>query len=168
MPEAIYYNLAIIHSTDTSNSMIQTSNNSPEIATLLPHAGAMCLLQRIIRWDEFSIECGSFSHSKVDNPLRENGRLPVYAGIEYAAQAMAIHGTLSEGREGRPRAGVLAVVSKLLWHCSRLDDLDDELTVSAQKLADNATGFCYGFTLRHSSVLLLEGQAVVALRDSVA
>jgi predicted hotdog family 3-hydroxylacyl-ACP dehydratase len=34
------------------------------------------------------------THQKNDNPLRNNGSLPVSALIEYGAQAMAVHGAL--------------------------------------------------------------------------
>ena len=39
------------------------------------------------------------------NPLRAEGRLGAAAGIEYAAQAMALHGSLLAGEGSAPRQG---------------------------------------------------------------
>ncbi|HEX4195016.1 MAG TPA: phosphotransferase, partial [Stellaceae bacterium] len=79
-----------------------------EIATLIPHAGKMCLLDRVIAWDEQRIACQSTAHRDPDNPLRKDGRLGVLAAIEFAAQAMAAHGRLAGAIGERPRAGIIA------------------------------------------------------------
>ena len=34
----------------------------PRIAQLVPHAGAMCLLERIVRWDDSSIALATATH----------------------------------------------------------------------------------------------------------
>jgi len=65
-----------------------------EIEKLIPHAGAMCLLDEVIQWDDKNISCISRTHLDINNPLREVDYLPIYALIEYGAQAMAIHGGL--------------------------------------------------------------------------
>ncbi len=146
--------------------MTELVNESQAISSLLPHSGAMCLLERVEAWDEITIECRAISHRDPANPLRHQGQLPVQAGIEYLAQAMAIHGTLCEQRVGRPRMGYLAVLSRVDWYCSRLDDLPGELTVIAEKQAVSGGGYSYYFRLYHGQRLLLEGQAVVALQDN--
>jgi len=46
-----------------------------EIAGLIPHAGAMCLLDGVLQWDESRIRCVSRSHQAPDNPMRDGGRL---------------------------------------------------------------------------------------------
>jgi len=58
---------------------------------LLPHAGAMRLLDSVQRWDASSITCRASSHKHCENPLRFDGCLPAVTGLEYAAQAMGIH-----------------------------------------------------------------------------
>ena len=44
-----------------------------EIRTLIPHAGLMCLLDEVTRWDERSIVCISNTHRDPTNPLRRQG-----------------------------------------------------------------------------------------------
>ncbi len=68
--------------------------NHDAICARLPHAGRMCLLDRLEAWDGDSITCFATSHRDAHNPLRRAGRLPAVAGVEYAAQAMALHGNL--------------------------------------------------------------------------
>ena len=48
-------------------------------------------------WNAERISCVSRSHRAADNPLRAGGRLGIACGIEYAAQAMAVHGALIAG-----------------------------------------------------------------------
>src|SRR5262250_1492609 len=60
----------------------------------IPHKGRMCLLDEVLSWDAARIRCRSGSHRAADNPLRAHGRLGAACGIEYAAQAMAVHGAL--------------------------------------------------------------------------
>ncbi len=64
------------------------------IETLLPHAGRMRLIDSVISYDEQSIVCESDSHRAADHPLAEAGVLSIICGLEYGAQAMAIHGAL--------------------------------------------------------------------------
>ena len=46
-----------------------------EIAALIPHAGTMCLLDEVLRWDDASIRCRSARYRAEDNPMRRAGRL---------------------------------------------------------------------------------------------
>jgi len=39
------------------------------IAALIPHAGAMCLLQRIEHWDDTSVTVATATHRDSANPL---------------------------------------------------------------------------------------------------
>ena len=64
------------------------------IARRSPHQGRMCLLERVLDWDAAQIRCGAVSHRDAGNPLRAHDRLAAACGIEYAAQAMAVHGSL--------------------------------------------------------------------------
>src|SRR5256884_3247493 len=60
----------------------------------IAHKGRMCLLDEVLSWDAARIRCRSATHRSADNPLRLHGRLGAACGIEYAAQAMAVHGAL--------------------------------------------------------------------------
>ena len=77
--------------------------NVPPMASLVPHAGAMCLLDRVIDWDEDGIRCEATVADR--HPLKVGTRLPATALIEYAAQAMAAHGRLTTLADGAARAG---------------------------------------------------------------
>ncbi len=52
---------------------------------------------RSLEWDAQHIRCRSATHRLPGNPLRSQGRLGAACGIEYAAQAMAVHGALANG-----------------------------------------------------------------------
>ncbi len=134
-----------------------------EIAGLIPHAGAMCLLDVVEQWDGNRIRCMSRSHRNVDNPLRLEGRLPAVCGIEYAAQAMAVHGGLAGATTGKPRAGYLASLRDVAILRNRLDDLDGDLVVDAEQEAADGVRVIYRFTLRVGSVEVLSGRAAVVL-----
>src|ERR1700688_310528 len=96
-----------------------------ELSRLIPHAGAMCLLERVSFWNERSIQCVAVSHRDPSNPLATDGHLGAACGVEYAAQAMAVHGGLSGVTGERPKAGYLMSLRGLTLHRLYLDDLDD-------------------------------------------
>src|SRR5271156_1476932 len=97
----------------------------------------MCLLDEVLSWDATRIRCRSASHRTGDNPLRSHGRLGAACGIEYAAQAMAVHGALVSasaplasvletqirGSIRGTRIGYLASVRNVTFQVARLDDL---------------------------------------------
>jgi predicted hotdog family 3-hydroxylacyl-ACP dehydratase len=62
------------------------------IAKLVPHHGSMCLLDRVVSWDSQHIQCETERHTMTTNPLRRQGSLPAICGVEFALQAMALHG----------------------------------------------------------------------------
>ena len=65
------------------------------IESHIPHRARMCLLDEVVSWDAARISCRAVSHRDPDHPLRAHGRLGVACGVEYAAQAMAVHGALA-------------------------------------------------------------------------
>jgi predicted hotdog family 3-hydroxylacyl-ACP dehydratase len=132
-----------------------------EIAALIPHEGAMCLLDAVVRWDATSIVCRASIQNAEVHPLGAGGRLDCVCGIEYAAQAMAIHGGLTAGR--RPDSGYLASVRDVVCHVGRLDLPAGDLEVSATLLFADTGGAMYGFVLRREEVTILEGRAAVVI-----
>jgi predicted hotdog family 3-hydroxylacyl-ACP dehydratase len=123
----------------------------------------MCLLARVQSWDAQRISCISTSHRDADNPLRAGGMLPALCGIEYAAQAMAVHGGLSAALDGRPKAGYLVSLRNVQCRRARLDDLAGELTVSAERVMGDAARVIYEFALHAGDEPLLSGRATVVL-----
>jgi predicted hotdog family 3-hydroxylacyl-ACP dehydratase len=133
------------------------------IAAHIPHQGTMCLLERVLMWDERQIVCEALSHAADDNPLRADGRLGAATGVEYAAQAMAIHGALLAPSGHEPTQGYLTSVRGLSLHTSRLGDLAGALRVSAERLSGDDRLILYQFQLHHGERCLLEGRASVVL-----
>jgi predicted hotdog family 3-hydroxylacyl-ACP dehydratase len=137
------------------------------ICAHVPHQGNMCLLDVVLEWDEQHIVCGTRSHRSADNPLRAHGRLGSVCTIEYAAQAIALHGALLCSGIGAADAGlgVLASARQIELHVARLDDLAEELQVSAERLHSNSSGALYSFKLHADERLLARGRASVMLAD---
>ena len=133
-----------------------------DIAARLPHAGRMCLLDRVLHWDERSIGCRVVSHRDTDNPLRELAGLATFAGIELAAQAAAVHGELLRGADlsgGRlPRKGVLAALKNVIVTCQWLHEIAGELLVETALLHNDAAGGIFSFALFDGTECLLSGQ----------
>jgi predicted hotdog family 3-hydroxylacyl-ACP dehydratase len=123
----------------------------------------MCLLDGVVSWDAARIMCVTGSHRAMDNPLRRDGGLGVLCGVEYAAQAMALHGGLAAGGSASAGVGYLASLRSVVCHADRLDLLPGTLVVEAERLHGAAGGAIYGFALRHGDRLLLGGRAAVAL-----
>jgi len=134
-----------------------------QIAGMIPHAGAMCLLDEVAQWDAATIRCIARGHRDAGNPLRAGAELPALCGIEYAAQAMAVHGRLSAVLSETPRAGYLASVRDVVCHAPRLDDLEGELVIEAEKLAGDGASVLYGFRICFEDREILKGKAAVVL-----
>ena len=136
------------------------------IAAHIPHQGSMCLLDAVLAWDEQHLVCAARSHRDPANPLRQFGRLGAACGVEYAAQAMAVHGALMAGADTAPRPGMLVSVRGVNLHCARLDDVAADLLVRAEHLSGDAGMLLYAFALQADGVPLLDGRASVLLDTS--
>ena len=141
-----------------------------DIASRIPHQGSMCLLDSVTAWDSGRISCEASSHRAASNPLRAYGRLGASCGIEYAAQAMAVHGTLvaeaqttAGDASAAPKIGYLASIRGLTLYVERLDDLESALTIHAERLSGDDSTLLYSFSLHAGPALLLSGRAVVVL-----
>jgi predicted hotdog family 3-hydroxylacyl-ACP dehydratase len=135
----------------------------------------MCLLDGVVSWDATRIRCRSAAHLSCDNPLRAHGRLGAACGIEYAAQAMAVHGalvassaplagTMTRGVHGSGAAvGYLASVRNVVLHVQRLDDLDGELIAAAERVTGDARTVLYEFSVWSGARAVLEGRASIVM-----
>jgi predicted hotdog family 3-hydroxylacyl-ACP dehydratase len=133
------------------------------IAGLVPHAGTMCLIERVLHWGAVGINCATASHRAANHPLARDGRLSAICGVEYAAQAMAIHGRLTGAAAERPRAGYLASLRDVACAADRLDLVTTELRIEAEQLFGDGDSVIYRFALRGDDRLLLSGRAAVVL-----
>ena len=153
------------------------------IEARIPHRGRMCLLDEVLDWDAEWIRCRSGTHRSADHPLRYQGRLGGACGIEYAAQAMAVHGALltadrAPDRAAPARIGYLASVRGLHLAVARLDDIAADLICEARRIAGDLDTVVYEFSIRaeapgdssahqSSADLLLSGRATIAFPDTL-
>lgn len=141
--------------------------NRDAIARRIPHQGRMCLLDSVLEWNHDFICCQSLSHQAPDHPLRAHDRLGATCGVEYAAQAMAVHGALVAEEAGTPgsppRAGYLASMRSVVLHVERLDTVLAPLLVRAERISGDANTVLYSFTVHADAHLLLSGRAAVVL-----
>jgi predicted hotdog family 3-hydroxylacyl-ACP dehydratase len=158
--------------------------NRAWIEARIPHQGRMCLLDEVLDWNARHIRCRTATHRAPDNPLRSHGRLGIACGIEYAAQAMALHGALAgaaanvavdgaangaangaldtiAGRSSR--VGLLAGVRDVRFSVLRLDDIESDLICEVTHLAGDSRTALYEFALRDRDRRLLSGRASVIL-----
>lgn len=140
-----------------------------QIRKLLPHGGAMCLIDSVQRWDRQSIECQTSSHRCADNPLRHRNQLPSHAAIEYGAQAAGIHGSLAD-HGGAGRRGYLAVLSSIEWKLATLDSCPAPLRIFAERQVTGVIGTMYRFRIctAQSDATLIQGQIVIAFDNAPA
>ena len=133
------------------------------IAARIPHQGRMCLLAGVDAWDADVIRCRATSHRDADNPLRDDSGLPATSAIEYAAQAMAVHGALLARLRGNcaVRAGMLVSLREVQLFAEFVDQMDGRLDVHAECLYAGEGGAQYAFRVEHRGRLLASGRAAV-------
>lgn len=143
----------------------QGSIGRDAIAALIPHQGAMCLLERLLEWDAERIRLATATHRSPDNPLRSQGRLRALHLCEYGAQAMAVHGGLvaqAAGASAQP--GLLVSLREVALRRDYIDDLPGDLEVEARRLMESGGSWQYAFAVRHEGELLAEGRAAIMAR----
>lgn len=134
------------------------------IAARIPHSGSMCLLDGLLGWTADEVRCRASSHHDAAHPLRSPGGLLSPVAIEYASQAMALHGGLTAAPGSTPSAGFLAAARSVNLHVSRLDDVPGLLLVTATRLAGADAQALYRFELHdETGRLLVDGRATVVL-----
>jgi predicted hotdog family 3-hydroxylacyl-ACP dehydratase len=137
---------------------------------LIPHAGAMCLLDAVLAWDEISIHAVTAGHARADNPLRDEQGLHACNLAEYGAQAMAVHGALRLRAAGdeRPRPGMLVSLRDVRLALDYVDGLGGTLDVHAECLFADDRGAQYTFRIEHAGTVLATGRAAVIHPQGVA
>lgn len=130
----------------------------PSIEQLLPHSPPMVLLDSIIEHSASHIICEAPAPDAPDHPLRINGELSVFSGVEYAAQAMAAHAHLCAPFHETPKAGFLVTASKLEAGAERLDAHSERLTIRVNiETQSHSSSRCH-FTIEAQHNFLLSGQ----------
>lgn len=157
-----------------------------QIAGLLPHAGAMMLLDEMLECEPHRIVCRCDSHRRPDHPMRTDAGLGSASAVEYAAQAMALHAALQASQQAQPPKltpsaadaspsaadtspsaadasphGVLASVRALRLNVERLDDIAADLIVTATLHSGDAQSAMYEFCVTADARDLVSGRASV-------
>ena len=160
---------ALARQQENSNAATCLPQTNAAIAQLIPHQGTMCLLARVVAWDANGITCSASNHREPAHPLRSASGLLASAAIEYAAQAMALHGALcglAAGSVASP--GYLASARGVKLHRLRLDDLAGDLQIEATRQAGDDRQILYQFSVSHGGAPVAEGRATVVLNTPLA
>lgn len=133
-----------------------------EICTLIPHDSDMCLLDRVVSWDEDTIVCESDSHLSDDNPLRSEGGLSSISLIEYGAQSMAVHGGLLARTNGfNPGDGYLAALRDVIMVRCDVGKVNKKLVIAAEKIMSQQGSMVYRFEITLNQKSIISGRATV-------
>lgn len=133
-----------------------------DFRALIPHAGAMSLLERIVDWNEDGMTLATGTHALPTNPLRSRNRLRAIHLCEYGAQAMAVHGGLhARTRGGAQRPGLLVSLREVVLSIDTIESLAGELQVDVRRLQAGAAGLQYTFRVTHCGTELARGRAAV-------
>ncbi len=147
-----------------------TALDGPAICARLPHHGDVCQLERVVSAGETRLIGETRAHQRRDNPLRLDGQLGVFAGVEMAGQAMALHLALQSNGEAAGQSagqGMITRANGLNPHVDRLDDLSGPLRITVTCEARAGEMARYGFTLEHEGAVILAGGLSVWLTNGV-
>ncbi len=134
------------------------------ISAVIPHAGRMCLLERIVAWDDDRVTLATATHLDPVNPLARDGKLRAVHLCEYGAQAMAVHGGLvAQSRGDRALPGLLVSLRDVVLARDFIHDLHGELTIEARRLHAGDSAWQYEFRAWHAGALLAQGRATVSV-----
>jgi predicted hotdog family 3-hydroxylacyl-ACP dehydratase len=137
----------------------------PQIMRMIPHSGAMCLLDEVLEWNKTSLRCRSRRYRDLDNPMRRgDGTLGMISGIEIAGQAVAVHGRLLAASTGEPAQGYLVSLREVQACAGRLDAIAGDLLIDAELLAGDGRSATYHFALSVAGTALLDGRLTVLLQ----
>lgn len=133
-----------------------------ELYRALPHDGNMCLLDSVLRWDTESIVCAASGHRDPRNPLHIGNSLPVLCGLEYAAQALALHGVLIIGKQ--PADALIneqifvVSVKGVTCYADRLDAAVSDLEITGALVFNQQAAAVYDFAVNADGDVLIDGQ----------
>jgi predicted exporter/predicted hotdog family 3-hydroxylacyl-ACP dehydratase len=145
-------------------ALLLTRPTLPRPASLIPQQGVMCLLDRIVAWDEKRVSLETDTHRSPSNPLRVAGKLRAIHLCEYGAQAMAVHGALLSSSH-TAADGMLVAMRSVTFTRDWIHDLPSSLRVEAECLQHDASSLQYSFRVTHRDELLAEGRAAVMLQS---
>ncbi len=91
------------------------------------------------------------------------------AGLEYAAQAMAVHvGLTTDISEHNASLGYLGAVRDLKINSRTFQQFAEDLTIKASLLLEQHMSFMYSFSMKANQVMLLQGRASIFIKGRKA
>jgi predicted hotdog family 3-hydroxylacyl-ACP dehydratase len=120
----------------------------------------MCLLERLIAWDQQQIFASSQSHRNPLNPLCKNDKLSAIHALEYGMQAIAIHGSLLHP-EAATTIRYLAALREVKLYVTRLDTIDTPLDIEAHCLLNQGDNSVYTLTISTLNKIIVTAQATI-------
>jgi predicted hotdog family 3-hydroxylacyl-ACP dehydratase len=153
----------------TSSIATGGSIDRAEIARRLPHAGAMCLIDRVDRWNSDSIVCRASAPER-GHPLAwiaatsqestDAGATVLHSvtTVEYAAQAVALHASLLDGAPA-PRSGLLAKLSEVTLSPR---PVTGAMEIEARLLTRSDAGCLYAFDVHDMQGTCATGRLMIA------
>lgn len=131
-----------------------------QLCARIPHAGRMCLLERLLAWDDNHILCSTWTHRDPANPLRRDGKLSAIHVVEYAGQAAALHGALvkTAGVDGKGSRTLLAAVNYVRCEVDFLDPLNGPMEISAARELSSVAGSIYYFSVAVNAEHIAQGR----------
>ncbi|HWV16409.1 MAG TPA: hypothetical protein VN030_13330 [Cellvibrio sp.] len=133
-----------------------------DIAALLPHGKAMCMISEVTSWDNTRIHCRSNRLGERANPLCDNGKLTSVLLIEYAAQAAGIHSALLNASDRHNTAAYIGSIKDIEILQQQVDN-DLLLDIHAECLMSNASGAIYTIAVQQQESALLRGRLILSL-----
>lgn len=117
----------------------------PPLETLLPHAGAMRLLERVVDHAPERTVCEARG-ARAQLFRGPDGRIPAWIAVEWMAQCAGVHGALALQARGEPLGlGFLTGVPRIEFLASHVPD--DE-TVLVEVKPGGRSGGLLAFTCR--------------------
>ena len=130
-------------------------------AGMIPHAGAMALIARVLRWDAEHLEAEADAPGAA-HPLLRDGRLHALHACEYGAQAAAVHGALlaRAGVAELAPAGLLAALRGVRLQ-GQWVSLTQPLCIEVRRQSALPAAAQYRFLVWQGDAALAQGQALI-------
>jgi predicted hotdog family 3-hydroxylacyl-ACP dehydratase len=141
------------------------------LGNLLPHGDAMCLVDEVLSHDDHGMECRTNQHHNVECVLRCDGHMSIYAAIEMAAQAAALHAArlVVNGTHEKVAPMVLGAIRGLEYPRGDLNlcDYPGSIVIDVHLQQGNDSIAIYAFSLTVDGDALASGRMTL-LRTNIA
>lgn len=129
-----------------------------EIESLIPHAGTMSFIDKIISCDPQQLICQAIIAS--DNPLLTVDKLDNINTIEFAGQAIALHCALVNNSDKTVNNGYLAAIRDADFFVKQID-VANELLIEVVLMHNDLNKYIYSFTVESDQQLISQGTLIV-------